>query len=803
MKVKVECHLWLVGSFHFTQSAQSDALFLRENPTRANKQRSDAGAEAYQRSLVLARWVGGLEVVASCWLDCSAGRTLGIVCIRRMASSVRTRAAQGSAVIAAIAGFMLMVGFAMSRSRRGVLFSQPFDSDVPIQWDSSASVDLDGLSRYYSAATAHLRHAAPEAHMALKAHTRGREMQLVQLPRFEDLSSSWHKQHLRKWSPQHYMSVASSNVDATTAKGIWKSKDEAWSGIDKVLPTDTRYEYQSLHSGHGQEAKMMAFLDHAHHQLKLLKKALPKLAADEESKNELDVLKGAIEQGEGALEHIERDTVEDDAAYAHETLPKELSDEDLGLSNEFKVAHGSQLRQMAPARAHYESARDADADLDSFFASLDKATQRENRKNARMAGESASEVQQRDQLALDHSTIDMQQLRLKALKSAGREYGRRKEEARKFIQALSRILKPDQRQQLKSSSDSCGMCIAVMGCRDCCELFCSKESDAPVPASSKPVPKCPKSSGSAAECVEGSEGVVLSSSMESAGKAALEKEVRMLQGQVTELTRKLEGSEGKQESKRASLPSNEDILEEGRKPAATHKTVRMPCECTTQECKECPDRDLSMRVRRAGHAFSKKQDEAEREDDYADANSRAFRNAVKSIVQKELTAEGKARRVRHSSDVQSKTVRMPCECDDGECKNCPEHRVAAKSRQHGVRVEHGAHSGLEGGMENEVEKDIVHEAEQNSELMRATRSVAHSNDALLQRIVGGDADKRKLTRQGLGVYEADVDDDAWIGEKMHVGVHAHLRAPLQERQMLRLCLECKGPRCCWRSPRPP
>ena len=88
-----------------------------------------------------------------------------------------------------------------------------------------------------------------------------------------------------------------------------------------------------------------------------------------------------------------------------------------------------------------------------------------------MAGESASEVQQRDQLALDHSTIDMQQLRLKALKSAGREYGRRKEEARKFIQALSRILKPDQRQQLKSSSDSCGMCIAVMGCRDCCRIL--------------------------------------------------------------------------------------------------------------------------------------------------------------------------------------------------------------------------------------------------------------------------------------------------------------------------------------------
>jgi hypothetical protein len=33
------------------------------------------------------------------------------------------------------------------------------------------------------------------------------------------------------------------------------------------------------------------------------------------------------------------------------------------------------------------------------------------------------------------------------------------------------------------------MCIAVMGCKDCCELFCTEgESNAAV----KPVPKCPK-----------------------------------------------------------------------------------------------------------------------------------------------------------------------------------------------------------------------------------------------------------------------------------------------------------------------
>ena len=63
------------------------------------------------------------------------------------------------------------------------LFGEPFDSNLPVQWDSSAEgalgPDFDGLRRYYSAASAHLRSAAPRAHAALRAPARAREQQLA------------------------------------------------------------------------------------------------------------------------------------------------------------------------------------------------------------------------------------------------------------------------------------------------------------------------------------------------------------------------------------------------------------------------------------------------------------------------------------------------------------------------------------------------------------------------------------------------------------------------------------------------
>ena len=259
-------------------------------------------------------------------------------------------AATGCVIVA-----VLVVGNGQDFNREVDLFGAAgfgFDSNLPVQWDRSASVDLDGLSRYYSAASAHLRNGAPHAHMALKMAKPAREMSLAQLPTQQlGQDKDW---NMRKWSPEHYIDVAAGRVDSTTTKGIWKSKDEPWAGIDEVLPTDTRYEYQTMHSGHGQEAKMEAFLDHAHHQLKILKDALPKLAADKDAKKELDKLNKVISVGEDALVKIERDTVIDDARNSGEQVRDALSDQDLGLSDKFKVAEGSQLHQKASSHNNGE-----------------------------------------------------------------------------------------------------------------------------------------------------------------------------------------------------------------------------------------------------------------------------------------------------------------------------------------------------------------------------------------------------------------------------------------------------------------
>lgn len=284
---------------------------------------------------------------------------------------------------------------------------------------------------------------------------------------------------------------------------------------------------------------MEAFLDHAHHQLKLLQDQLPSLAADKSSKKELDTLRGVISVGEDALEKIERDTVKDDADNSHVKIEDELSDQDLGLSDKFKVLKGKQLRQQDPKplldiqpdsvlnidasdpavwgggdpfknmgkpsfhsrsarRQDYENSRTAKSEMASYFQSLDSATQRENRRNARRAGEGLDALKEREDKALDHSTRrDDQQRHALGLDPGARqvratEHARAgKQQARRFVLALAHVLRPNQVQELKSSSDSCGVCIAVMGCKDCCELFCAGGEASE--ATAKPVPKCSKS----------------------------------------------------------------------------------------------------------------------------------------------------------------------------------------------------------------------------------------------------------------------------------------------------------------------
>ena len=594
---------------------------------------------------------------------------------------------KGRAVVAgltAVSGCVVL-GLIAAAGHQSVLFQQPFDSDLPVQWDSNVrdgDVDLGGLSRYYSAASAHLRHAAPEAHRALK-QGQAREMQLVQIPRSSGMK---HQPHLRKWSPEHLMNVEASRVDDETVKGLWKNKDEAWAGIDKVFPTDTRYEYETLHSGHGQEAKMQAFLDHAHNQLKLLNDDLPTLAADTHSTKELRALHDAISEGEDALKKIEHDTVEDDAKHAHVELHDDLpkpSDADLGLSDEFKVARGSQLRQQsAQARdatpIDYENARAAQSDMNSYFDALDKATLREN-------------------------VVD-------ASRAAG-SFVRRRVEAERFMQALASVLKPVQRQQLQSSGSSCGMCIAVMGCKDCCELFCSDE----VAAGAKPVPKCPVNGGEGdadgdaadAACDESGRG-------EAEAESRLESEVQTLRGEVDNL---------QQQQQQQNEKKGKGVAK------ARQGLSRIPCECTTPECRECPESDYSVRVRRAGAAFRARQATRMRQYNYPGINAKAVED-VKGVA----TGLGSG---------SMRGSREPCDCEDAECGNCPRYRMR---RGRGTR--------------RDVAAKVAATARENRALIKAGEAVAKSNAILKARVAALEATNALALRQGLGVYGPESGDDS-------------------------------------------
>jgi len=631
---------------------------------------------------------------------------------------------------------------------------EPFDSNLPIQWDDSASVDLDGLSRYYSAASAHLRRGAPQGHMALKMLKPAREMSLVQLPKQmigED--KDWHE---RKWSNQHYMSVAGSRVDDTTAKGIWKSKDEAWEGIDKVLPTDTRYEYQTMHSGHGQEAKMEAFLDHAHHQLKLLHDALPSLAADKESTKELETLKGVMSVGEDALEKIERDTIIDDTGKSHAKRAHEMTDQELGLSDKFKVLQGNQLRQtpsLLARRAHYENAHSAKVNMNSYFTSLDAATQREDRSNAKRAGENVHEVHRRDQLALDHSTG-----RVSAEHEVQLHQGK-KQQAERFMKALSAVLNPQQVQKLQSSDDSCGMCIAVMGCKDCCELFCTADGAA---ASAKPVPKCPLTAGedaeTAAECDDSAAGD------ESAeGK---------LEGEVRELKAQLKTASSVEQAQHATLEA--EILKVSKQISTQHsgantqrhrthtgasdaKAARMPCECSTQECKECPDSDYEVRVRRDVSAAQQQQ---QMEKQYPAADAAKFKKMFEQAVKEAGTAAVKEAEKEEKAKLNSaggiKAGRLPCDCDTADCGNCPqEEQVRRRAR---------------GRSGQGIAAKVVSEEKKNRALKKAEVKVAKSNAILQKRVAALQGTNAMAIRQGLGVYgDLSGDDTEWQAREPYPG----------------------------------
>ena len=85
--------------------------------------------------------------------------------------------------VLAVAGLYVAVPRGRAGRRPVALFSEPFDSNLPVQWDDSAASavgpNFDGLSRYFSAASAHLRGGAPRAHAVLRAPAREQQLALV------------------------------------------------------------------------------------------------------------------------------------------------------------------------------------------------------------------------------------------------------------------------------------------------------------------------------------------------------------------------------------------------------------------------------------------------------------------------------------------------------------------------------------------------------------------------------------------------------------------------------------------------
>ena len=63
---------------------------------------------------------------------------------------------------------------------------------------------------------------------------------------------------VQKWSKNHLHAVSADLVDRRSVKNIWHSKSEAWSGIDRILPTGGGFGYQNNHILNGKSSLVAA-----------------------------------------------------------------------------------------------------------------------------------------------------------------------------------------------------------------------------------------------------------------------------------------------------------------------------------------------------------------------------------------------------------------------------------------------------------------------------------------------------------------------------------------------------------------
>jgi len=207
------------------------------------------------------------------------------------------------------------------------------------------------------------------------------------------------------------------------------------------------------------------------------------------------------------------------------------------------------------------------------------------------------------------------------------------------------------------------------------------------------VPKCPMTAG------EGGEGGEVAAADCNDSKSKLEGEVRDLKAQIR--------SVGTRQTLSRHVGS---------------KAARTQCECTTQECTECPDSDYEVRVRREVKA------------------------AVKEAEKKE---EAKLR-----EGAGKKAGRLPCDCDTADCSNCPRREEVRRSGRSG----------------QDIGAKVVREQRKNRALKTAELAVAKSNAILQERVAALEATNAMAIRQGLGVYgDLSGDDTEWQAREPYPG----------------------------------
>ncbi len=146
--------------------------------------------------------------------------------------------------------------------------------------------------------------------------------------------------------------------------------------------------------------------------------------------------------------------------------------------------------------------------------------------------------------------------------------------AREFASQLSNALLANSESSgihPADESDSCKLCVKIFGCMDCCEPVCKTASTAPAVSSDKKVTSAENTDK------DSSDG----------GKqaaAALSKQMVLAGHEAAQELAKIEKQLGSIASAAATAKDNSA--------EASHTSAslsRMPCECKSNDCKECPD----------------------------------------------------------------------------------------------------------------------------------------------------------------------------------------------------------------------